>query len=142
MKLKHIFALLAVGIILNACKKKSDNPPDAPDDTPERDVINYVMTVNPRAENKTNKDTLIIKVNGNAIITSKGSVADGYQQYKVKTGDVIDIYYNPGKVTLITGASIIDENGLKISLDYNNTNNITLREYSCRCIASETVTLE
>jgi len=142
MKLKYVLALLIVTAFLAACKKKSDNPPDAVDETGSRDVVNYILTVNPRAENKTNKDTLIIKVNGSAIITAKGSVADTYNQYKVKTGDKIDIYYNPGKVTLISGAIVYDENGLKLSLDYNNTNNKTLREYSCRCIASETVTLE
>ncbi|HRH11488.1 MAG TPA: hypothetical protein PLU73_08225 [Bacteroidia bacterium] len=135
------FALLAL-VIAIACKKKSDNPPPDEAPAPKRATISYYLSVIPRAENKTNKDTLIIKVNGAAIITSKGSVADAYPAYPVKTGDQVSIYYNPGKIVTTNSVTLIDDNGLLLSLDYDINNNKKLKEYSCRCIANEIVTVE
>lgn len=134
-------ALLAV-ILAAACHKKSDNPPADEAPPAKRATISYYMSVIPRAENKTNKDTLIIKVNGVAVITSKGSVADAYPAQPVKTGDQISIYYNPGKIVTTNSVTLIDDNGLLLSLDYDVNNNKKLKEYSCRCIANEIITVE
>ena len=136
-----IIALVAVLVIV-ACKKKRDDPPPAEPAEPTREVIDYWLSVIPRAENKTNKDTLIIKINGTAVISAKGSVADVYPVQKVKTGDQVSIYYNPGKVVTTNSITLIDDNGLLLMLDYSVNNNKKLKEYSCRCIANEVVTVE
>jgi hypothetical protein len=140
----YLLTALLLLTVLVACKKKTDPEPEPEPVEAPRDVINYVMTVNPRAENKNftnlNKDTLIIKVNGNAIITSKGSVAETYQQYQVKTGDVVSIYYYPGKMQY-GNDTIYDENALLLSLTFATNNNIKLKEYNCRCRADENVTV-
>lgn len=140
--MKQIALIMMAVLFTVACKKKTDNPPPDEAPAPKRASIDYWLSVIPRAENKTNKDTLIIKLNGSAIITSKGSVADAYPVVKVKTGDQISIYYNPGKVVTTNSVTLIDDNGLLLSLDYDVNNNKKLKEYSCRCIANEIVTVE
>lgn len=138
--LKFIFTAVLFVALISSCKKEA-----APEievlETPTRNSIDYLMTVNPRAENKVG-DTILVKVNGAIILNIKGSVADTYGPYKVKTGDVVSVRYYPGKVTLNNGTTSLDENGLRISLDYNINNNITLVEYGCRCIADFSKTLE
>ena len=135
-----VLAALAIGVVY-ACKKKVDDPPPAQAPDPVRDEITYWLTINPRAENKTNKDTLIIKLNGNSLLTSKGSVADSYGPYQVRTSDKLSVYYNPGTIVTTKSVTINDENGLLLSLDYNANDNIILKEYSCRCVANETITI-
>jgi hypothetical protein len=136
-----VLAVLTAGIVI-ACKKKTDDPPPAQAPPQVRDEITYWLTINPRAENKTNKDTLIIKLNGNPILTSKGSVADAYGPYQIKTYDKLSVYYNPGTIVTTKSVTICDENGLLLSLDYNGGDNSILKEYSCRCIANETITVQ
>ena len=135
-----IFAVLMMGIVY-ACKKKVDDPPPAQVPPQTRDEISYWLTVNPRAENKSNKDTLIIKLNGNSIITAKGIVADAYGPYQVRTSDKLSVYYNPGVVVTTKSVTVIDENSLLLSLDYNANDNMILKEYGCRCFANTTITI-
>jgi len=146
MKNLSIICLLLVLAVLSGCKK-----PDAREEVivegPKRDVINYRLTIVTRTEtgvtnsNSHNGDTLVVKVNGNKIVDVKGSVGDYYggsggnsALFTVKTGDVVWVYYNPGKV-VFNGNTMIDENGLAVYADYNNNrSNLLLKEFACRCI--------
>ncbi|MBK9283993.1 MAG: hypothetical protein IPM51_06685 [Sphingobacteriaceae bacterium] len=141
-KIKQNILILFVILAVFACKKKIDDPAPAEAAEPSREVIEYWLSVIPRAENKINKDTLIIKINGTEVISAKGSVADVYPVKKVKTGDQVSIYYNPGKVVTTNSVTLIDDNGLLLMLDYSVNNNKKLKEYSCRCIANEVLTIE
>jgi hypothetical protein len=133
-KLSLICLLLGL-VAMNSCSKKADPRPDTVNVEPQRDPITYKMTVVTNAENKFPGDTLIVKVNGTTYVNQRGSVGDSYGTLffpLVKTGDVINVYYNPGKV-VFNGMSMIDENGLEIYLDHEN-NNMLLKAFRCRCI--------
>jgi hypothetical protein len=136
MKQLSFICLLFAGVAFAACHKTA-NPEREVVPAPKRDNIEYKMTIVPRAENRFN-DTLIVKVNNNTIISAKGTVAETYPVsgfIYVKTGDVLNIYYNPGKTTF-NSTQIIDENGLAVHLDYNINNNMLFKEFNCRCITS------
>lgn len=147
MKSLKIIGLLALTfVVLNACKKK--DPVEVEYKEPgKRDEITYQMSVFTRAENRLG-DTLIVKVNGSVVYSYKGSVpgdiygASPLGPKKVKTGDVISVRYYPGKVTLTQGNTILDENGLLLTLDYDINNSKILKEFNCRCVADFETTLE
>lgn len=157
-KIKFAGALLLAVVLLNGCKKINQvEETDQTENAPTRNAIKYNMSVIPRVdgsmyENKymyANGDTLIIKVNGNVVASYKGSIpgvpnvgSSPLGPYQVKTGDKIEVYYSPGKVTLTNGTNVYDENGLMISLDYDLVSNQVLKEYSCRCVTNFVTTLE
>lgn len=136
---------MAAITVIAGCKKKVEERPDQTIVNEQRQTITYDMTIVPRAVNTTG-DTLWVKLNGNVVLDVKGNITPTYYSSgmmvgtktvpRVKTGDIVEIYYHPGVVTFGNGTKAYDENGLALYLDHSTANNILLKEFACRCIGS------
>jgi hypothetical protein len=147
-------AAAAAGLLLAAGCHKEPPRPDVTDNTPKRDVITYNMTIVPRAENIIG-DTLKVSINGNMAFYIRGSITPNYYSSGMvvytagtsytlpafKTGDVLSVWYDPGRVVMPNGSTAIDENGLAIYVDYDGNSNLLLHEFNCRCIGNYSTTL-
>jgi hypothetical protein len=126
-----LFLLLAVTLF--ACKK--DNTSNRVQVPVNGGVVNsyflYLVNDRPYTSNDFN-DTLRIKIN-DVLVSGVNAGTNKYQHInKVKTGDKISIYYNPGK-TISGTTQIIDENILNLYLDDK-----PFVETKCRCILNVT----
>lgn len=137
MKKTLYLALLVAGFL--GCKKE-DNSNQVPGPNGSAPIsYSYILSV--INEWKTNNlDTIRIRINGVLLpVNMTNSVA--YQHLgsaqipKVKTGDEISIYYNPG-IYVYNGDTVIDENNLKIYLDDE-----LIQDSKCRCIVNVTKTV-
>lgn len=79
-------------------------------------------------------DTIRIRLNDVLILSDKTKALYSHPT-RVKSGDVLSIYYNPGKVTY-NALQVTDENDLKVYLDDK-----LFYEANCRCIVNVTKTI-
>ncbi len=130
--MKNLLFLL-FAIILIACKK--DNTSNRVELPVNATFINYyyLYLINDRDYTSNDfNDTLRIKIN-DVLVSGVNAGTSKYQHLnKVKTGDKISIYYNPGK-TISGTTQIIDENILNLYLDDK-----PFVETKCRCILNVT----
>jgi hypothetical protein len=146
-------AAVAALALVTGCHKEPPRP-DVVDNTQKRDVITYNMTITPRAENIIG-DTLKVSLNGKLVFYIRGSITPNYYSSGMvvntagttytlpapKTGDVLSIWYDPGRAIMPDGSTNYDENGLAIYLDYDGNSNLLLHEFNCRCIGNYSTTL-
>ena len=125
MKTKLICLLMAIALI--SCKK-TEVQPNEPIKTVLTPVYNYTLTIIPNYIHYVG-DTLKVWLNGNLLISKvSGSIANNYSGIKVKTGDRLKIYYNPG-IVLWGNDYITDENNLSLFLD-----SYQIWETKCKCV--------
>jgi hypothetical protein len=126
MKTKLICLLTAIALI--SCKKTEVKPVYQ---EPKKDLLpitNYILTIIPNTSNLTG-DTLILKINNVLIFRKYGTgIAEYYGGIKVKTGDRLSVYYNPGTYQ-DNGSTLVDFNNLHLFLDYNQ-----VWETKCKCL--------
>lgn len=105
--------LLLLAVLFASCAK--DNIQPAEPKTVQPTIYNYSMDVlilkDPN--NKTYGDTLTIRVNGKTIYNKIGSTPEYIADIKVKTGDNLYLYYNPGLVDAGTYGVIAQYNVLE-----------------------------
>lgn len=118
-------------IVLFISCKKQETAPAKPVETPQVQSTFYNVFVISRAKNFTG-DTLRVKLNDNPVFTKIGSSVDNTWTLVAKTGDRLNVYYNPGTV-LYNNSTIADENGLIISVLYNNIDGDVFEETCNRC---------
>lgn len=136
--MKNAFYLALLVAFLGCKKEDTSNQVPGPNGTAP---ISYSYILSVINEWKTNDgDTIRIRINGVLLpVNMTNSVA--YQHLgtaqipKVKTGDEISIYYNPGKY-VYNGDTTFDENNLKIYLDDK-----LIQDSKCRCIVNVTKTV-
>ena len=120
--------LIIFTIALISCKKTEVKPVYQ---EPKKDLLpitNYILTIIPNTSNLVG-DTLILKINNVLVFRKYGAgIAEYYGGIKVKTGDRLGVYYNPGT---INDNNVIktDINNLHLFLDCNQ-----VLETKCTCI--------
>lgn len=127
MKNSLYIALLLV--VMLACKKDDSNQVPAP--AKEAPVqYNYTLTIINEAKSL-DGDTIRVRLND--VIIPVYITTERYQHAtRIKSGDVLSVYYNPGQVQL-NGSAVSDENDLRVYLDDK-----VFYEASCRCVTNVT----
>ncbi len=130
-QMKKLFYLAALALLVG-CKKDTNNQVPAPDKAPP---INYSYTLTVINEPvMLEGDTIRIRIND--VLIPVFTNTERYQHpTRIKTGDVISVYYNPGQVQY-NGSAINDENDLRIYID-----DMLLYEANCRCTVNVTKTI-
>lgn len=129
---------LALIVIFFGCKKEDTSNQVPGPNAAEPISYSYIFSfINDRQSAQ--GDTLRIRVNDVLLNVNASTTAYQHQATaqvpKLKTGDVVSIYYNPGYVSL-NGQTFVDENNLKVYLDDE-----LWIESKCRCILNVTKTI-
>lgn len=129
--MKKVFYLAALALLVG-CKKDSSNQVPAPDKNPPISY-SYTLTIINEPKNLEG-DTLRIRIND--VLIPVFTTTERYQHpSRIKTGDVISVYYNPGQVQF-NGNPITEENDLRIYID-----DMLLYEANCRCTSNVSKTI-
>ncbi len=125
--------ILSMIVLSFACKKKTTEP--TPEPTPVAPVINnYELRVVKNKPTTTTSDTLLIYLNG-TLIPKSYYYSISWSGQRVKTGDIVRIYYNPGY--MYSNINYPDSNRLK--LYYTND---LIKDFNCICKANHTFTVQ
>lgn len=132
--MKNALYFASLLLLLGGCKKEdTSNRVAAPAADPPI-VYSYLLTVINEAKNL-DGDTIRVKLN-DALLQVYTNTERFQYGPRVKTGDVLSIYYNPGKVQF-NGNTITDDNDLKVYIDDK-----LLFEGNCRCTTNTSIVIK